>query len=152
MEAYSTELYTDRLIRFIDSNKNDGQPFFAFAAYTSPHWPLQVPEDERDRYAGVYNDGYDALRERRFESLKRAGIVPQSSTLPPRWDEITPWEELSADQKKREARKMELYAAMVENLDGHIGRLLDYLKSKSLFENTLIVFMSDNGAAAEGLL
>jgi arylsulfatase A-like enzyme len=147
--AYSTELYTDRLIRFIDSNKSDGRPFFAFAAYTSPHWPLQVPENERNRYAGVYDDGYDALRERHFESLKRAGIIPQSSTLPPRWDEITPWEDLSGEQQKREARKMELYAAMVENLDGHVGRLLDYLKSNGLFENTLIVFMSDNGAAAE---
>jgi len=147
--AYSTELYTDRLIRFIDSNKSDGRPFFAFAAYTSPHWPLQVPEDERNRYEGVYDDGYDALRERRFESLKRAGIVPKSSTLPPRWDEITPWEELSPEQRKREALKMELYAAMVENLDGHIGRLIEYLKSNGLFDNTLIVFMSDNGAAAE---
>jgi len=147
--AYSTELYTDRLIRFIDANKGDGRPFFAFAAYTSPHWPLQVPESERNRYAGVYDDGYDALRERRFKSLKNAGIVPESSTLPPRWDEITPWEDLSAAEQKHEARKMELYAAMVENLDGHVGRLLDYLKSNGLLENTLIVFMSDNGAAAE---
>lgn len=147
--AYSTELYTDRLIEFIDSNKDDGRPFFAFAAYTSPHWPLQVPEDELNRYSGVYDDGYDELREKRFKSLQEAGIVPESSTLPPRWDEITPWEELSGEDRKREARKMELYAAMVENLDGHVGRLVDYLKSNGLFENTLIVFMSDNGAAAE---
>jgi arylsulfatase len=147
--AYSTELYTDRLIGFIESNKKDGRPFFAFAAYTSPHWPLQVPQDERDRYSGVYDDGYDALRERRFKSLQDAGIVPQSSTLPPRWEKITPWDDLDSEQQIREARKMELYAAMVENLDGHVGRLLDYLKSNGLFENTLIVFMSDNGAAAE---
>jgi len=146
--AYSTEFYTDRLIEFIESNRGDGRPFFAFAAYTSPHWPLQVPESELDRYSGVYDAGYDVLRERNFVNLKNAGIIPGDSRLPPRWDKITPWDELSLEQKKRESRKMELYAAMIENLDGHIGRLLDYLEAKGLMKNTLVVFMSDNGAAA----
>ncbi len=145
--VYSTDLYTDHLIEFIESNRGDGQPFFAFAAFTSPHWPLQVPEPERDRYAGVYDDGYDVLREQNFLNLKKAGIIPEDSNLPPRWEEITPWDSLSAEEKKRESRKMELYAAMVENLDGHVGRLLDYLQEKGLAENTLVVFMSDNGAA-----
>jgi len=146
---YSTAVYTDRLIGFIESGRKDGKPFFAFAAYTSPHWPLQVPQEEPDRYAGVYDEGYDVLRARRFESLKAAGIIPPASELPPRWEEITPWEELSKAQQRRESRKMELYAAMVENLDGHVGRLIAYLKDKGLYENTLIVFMSDNGAAGE---
>jgi arylsulfatase len=146
---YSTEVYTDRLIEFIDSNKGDGIPFFAFAAYTSPHWPLQVPDEYLDLYAGQYDNGYDALREANFSALKTAGIVPVESSLPPRNDAITPWEELSADEQRRESRKMELYASMVDNLDDHIGRLLAYLKKEDLFENTLIVFMSDNGAAGE---
>lgn len=148
-DRYSTELYTDRLIEFIDGNRGDGKPFFAFAAYTSPHWPLQVPDEYLDLYSGHYDNGYDALRERRFASLQEAGIVPLSSQLPPRNDAITPWEELDAEQQRRESRKMELYAAMVDNLDDHVGRLLDYLKSNDLYDNTLIVFMSDNGAAAE---
>lgn len=147
--AYSTELFTDRLIEFIEEGRADEDPFFAFAAFTSPHWPLQVPDAELDRYAGVYDDGYDALRERRFASLKAADIVPDHWTLPPRNDVITPWEDLSMEDRRRESRKMELYAAMVENLDGHVGRLVDYLKSSRLYDNTLIVFMSDNGAAAE---
>lgn len=147
--AYSTELFTDRLIEFIEEGRADQDPFFAFAAFTSPHWPLQVPDAELDRYAGVYDDGYDALRERRFASLKAADIVPDHWTLPPRNDVITPWEDLSMEDRRRESRKMELYAAMVENLDGHVGRLVDYLKSSRLYDNTLIVFMSDNGAAAE---
>lgn len=146
---YSTEVYTDRLIEFIDSNKADGRPFFAFAAYTSPHWPLQVPDDYLDLYAGQYDDGYDALRETNFSALKSAGIIPKQSSLPPRNDSIVPWEDLSADEQRRESRKMELYASMVDNLDDHIGRLLDYLRKEGLYENTLIVFMSDNGAAAE---
>jgi arylsulfatase len=146
---YSTDLYTERLIGFIDSNRDSQRPFFAFAAYTSPHWPLQVPEHELDRYAGRYGQGYDQLREENFKNIKAAGIIPASSELPPRNPAITPWGELNADQQRREARKMELYAAMVSNLDHHVGRLLDYLKANGLYENTLVVFMSDNGAAAE---
>jgi arylsulfatase A-like enzyme len=145
--AYSTELYTDRLIDFIDEGKGDGRPFFAFAAYTSPHWPLQVPEDYMDLYAGQYDQGYDQLRIERFEALKAAGIVPESSSLPPRNEAITPWSALSEAEHRVESRKMELYASMLENLDHHVGRLVDHLKESGLFENTLIVFMSDNGAA-----
>jgi arylsulfatase len=146
---YSTDLYTEKLIEFIDGNAGDGRPFFAFAAYTSPHWPLQVPPEELDRYAGRYDAGYDALREENFANLKRAGIVPESWTLPPRHDGITPWDELDAEQQRVESREMELYAAMVSNLDHHVGRLLTYLEGKGLRDNTLVVFMSDNGAAAE---
>ncbi|MEJ2534412.1 MAG: arylsulfatase [Gammaproteobacteria bacterium] len=147
--AYSTAHYTDRLIEFMDSNRGDGRPFFAFAAYTSPHWPLQVPDDELDRYAGRYDEGYDALRERRFASLKAAGVIPPESRLPPRNEAIRPWAELTREEQRREARKMELYAAMVHNLDEHVGRLLDYLDRTGQRERTLVVFMSDNGAAAE---
>ncbi len=146
---YSTDLHTDRLIEFIESNKDSGKPFFAYAAYTSPHWPLQVPEEYLHIYAGQYDDGYDALRERRFDSLQEAGIVPLASELPPRNDAITRWEELSSDQQRYESRKMELYAAMVDNLDDHVGRLIAYLQDSGLYDNTLIIFMSDNGAAGE---
>lgn len=146
---YTTELFTDRLIEFIDDGREDGRPFFAMATYTSPHWPLQVPEEYLDTYSGRYDQGYDRLREQRFESLKRAGIVPAESSLPPRNPAIRPWEELTPEERRREARKMELYAAMVENLDHHVGRVIEYLKSNGLYENTLIVVMSDNGAAGE---
>ena len=146
---YSTDLFTERLIEFIDSNRDDQKPFFALAAYTSPHWPLQVPELELDRYAGRYDQGYDRLREQNFDSLKAAGIIPPSSTLPPRNEVVTPWAELAPEQRRRESRKMELYAAMVSNLDYHVGRLIGYLRAHDMYDNTLIIFMSDNGAAAE---
>ncbi|HEX6307464.1 MAG TPA: arylsulfatase [Longimicrobiales bacterium] len=147
--TYATELFTDRLIGFIESQLDDGRPFFAFAAYTSPHWPLQVPEEWLDRHRGRYDEGYDVLRERNFERLKAKGILPAHAQLPPRNDAITPWDSLDAEQRRIEARKMELYAAMVENLDHHIGRVLDRLKQRGVYDNTLIVFMSDNGAAGE---
>jgi arylsulfatase len=119
------------------------------AAYTSPHWPLQVPDEDLGLYAGRYDMGYDRLRELRFESLERAGIIPPESQLPPRNPAIKPFAELDAAEQRREARKMELYAAMLDNLDRHVGRLLDYLRANDLYDDTLIVFMSDNGAAAE---
>lgn len=146
--AYSTEFYTDKLIEFIDADMHDDKPFFALVAYTSPHWPLQVPDEYLHKYAGQYDQGYDVLREQRFDSLKRKGIIPATSTLPPRLNSIPPWNDLSEENKKREARKMELYAAMVDNLDVHVGRLLNHLDKRKLRDNTLIVFMSDNGAAA----
>jgi arylsulfatase A-like enzyme len=145
--TYTTELFTDRMIAFIESQVDDGRPFFAFAAYTSPHWPLQVPDEWLDRYRGRYDDGYDVLRERNFERLQAKGILPPSSTLPPRNPAITPWADLDAEQQRIEARKMELYAAMVENLDHHVGRMVARLKALGIYDNTLIVFMSDNGAA-----
>ena len=146
---YSTEFYTDKLLEYIEADRASGKPFFAFAAYTAPHWPMQVPDDYLDLYAGQYDDGYDSLRERRFDSLKEAGIIPLDSQLPPRNDQNTPWQQLTAEEQKIESRKMELYASMVDNLDDHVGRLIAYLKDKDLYDNTLIIFMADNGAAAE---
>jgi arylsulfatase A-like enzyme len=89
------------------------------------------------------------LREQNFESLKRAGIISADSSLPPRNPAIEPFASLSAEEQRRESRKMELYAAMVDNLDRHVGRLLDYLRANDLYDDTLIIFMSDNGAGID---
>tara|TARA_R110000787_G_scaffold86285_12_gene184134 strand:+ start:12628 stop:14337 length:1710 start_codon:yes stop_codon:yes gene_type:complete len=143
---YSTDFYTDKLIEYINSNKNDGKPFFAFATYTSPHWPLQVDEKHWEKYKGLYDEGYEKLRKKRLNSLKKAGIIAQQTMLPPVHERVIPWNSLSKIEQKKEARKMELYAGMVDNLDYNIGRLLTYLKEIGEYENTLFVFMSDNGA------
>lgn len=146
---YSTEFYTDKLISLIDRNKGDGKPLFAYAAYTSPHWPLQVDPEYWKKYEGKYDDGYEKLKERRFENLKDIGLIPEDAILPPNHPRVKPWESLPEEEKKTEARKMELYAGMVDNLDVNIGRLIQYLKDIGEYDNTLIVFISDNGAAAE---
>ncbi len=148
---FSTEVYTDRLIEFIERDRAEGhaEPFFAMASYTAPHWPLQVPTEELDRYRGQYDEGYDVLRELNFNRLKAAGIIAESAQLSPRDPEVTPWQRLDTLQQRRESRKMELYAAMVSNLDAHIGRLVEYLEETGLRNNTMIVFISDNGAAGE---
>ncbi|TFH23201.1 MAG: arylsulfatase, partial [Bacteroidia bacterium] len=144
---YSTDFYTDKIIAYIDKNRENRQPFFAFAAYTSPHWPLQVDKKHWGKYKGRYDEGYEILRVRRLESLKKIGMIAQDAVLPPIHESVIPWDSLSDNQKMKEARKMELYAGMVDNLDHNIGRLIAYLKEIGEYENTLIVFMSDNGAA-----
>jgi len=146
---YSTDYYTDKIIEYIDRNKDDTKPFFAFAAYTSPHWPLQVDEQYWKKYEGRYDGGYEILKEKRLESLKKAGMVPIDAVLPPNHSIVRPWDSLTAHEKKKESRKMELYAGMVDNLDYNIGRIIQYLEDIGRLENTVIVFMSDNGAAAE---
>jgi arylsulfatase A-like enzyme len=147
--VYSTDFYTDKLIEYIRSNAKDSKPFFTFAAYTSPHWPLQVDEKYWKKYEGRYDAGYEELKQRRFESLKKSGMIPQDAVLPPSHPSVRAWDSLSSEEQKKEARKMELYAGMVDNLDYNIGRLISYLKEIGEYENTLIVFMADNGAAAE---
>lgn len=144
---YSTDFYTDKLIEYIDSNEGDDKPFFAFAAYTSPHWPLQVDKKYWKKYKGQYDDGYEKLRKRRLASLKKAGIISSDAIVPPSHERVLPWDSLSNQEQMEEARKMELYAGMVDNLDHNIGRLVNHLKDIGEYDNTLFVFMSDNGAA-----
>jgi arylsulfatase len=142
---YSTAHYTDKLIEYIRGGLADGRPFFAYAAYTSPHWPLQLPDAELDRYRGAYDQGYDALRVRRFESAKRLGVV-SAAAVPQRTPFARAWDALAPEQKRREVRAMELYAAMVENLDHHVGRLLQALRDCGRYDDTLVLFFPDNGA------
>jgi arylsulfatase A-like enzyme len=145
---FSTDVFTEKIISFIKEGEKE-KPFFACVTYTAPHWPLQVPPAEIDKYKGRYDVGYDSLRVIRFNQQKKMGIIPSNAKLPPRTPWIKRWSDLSADEKKSESKKMELYASMVENLDQHIGQVIKYLEDSKQLANTIIVFMSDNGAAAE---
>jgi arylsulfatase A-like enzyme len=146
---YSTEAYTDKLISNIAEQHGDGRPFFAYAAYTSPHWPLQVPDDYLDRYAGVYDEGYDVLRAKRVARAEELGVVPESVS-DDTFERVGPaWDDLDEDTKKHYAKRMEIYAAMVENLDDHVGRLITYLEGIGELDTTVIFFMSDNGAESD---
>ena len=145
-DYFSSQGFTDRLIEQIESGRDSGRPFFAYAAYTAPHWPLQAPEEYIDRYVGVYDDGYDKLRAQRVAALRERAIVPTHTRIPDLVGWEAPWDSLSPDQRARSARTMEVYAAMVENLDHHVGRLVTYLKSINQYDNTVILFFSDNGA------
>ncbi|MBK8292149.1 MAG: arylsulfatase [Flammeovirgaceae bacterium] len=144
-DFYSTKNYTDTLIHYIDKNKGDERPFFVYASYTAPHDPLQAPQEYIEKYKGKFDMGWDSLRTLRLTNLKTLGIISaEVNSFAP--SGIPQWSTLSAEEKVEFARDMEVYAAMIEYLDMSIGRLLDYLKQQGLYDNTLIVFMSDNGA------
>jgi arylsulfatase len=142
---YSTEFYTDKIIQYLGAQSDD-QPFFAYLSFTAVHDPLHLPDEWLDKYQGAYDDGYDALREKRLRRMKERGIIPAETKLAPRLVMVPAWKDLSADDRKKQARKMELYAAMVENVDFHVGRLVSHLREKGLYDDTLLLFFSDNGA------
>lgn len=145
-DFYSSVNFTDKMIEYIEKNRADGKPFFGYTAYTAPHWPLQAPQEYVDRYEGVYDVGYDGIREKRIQRMQAAGLLGAGQTPAPQHPEWPGWEELNEEQKKLEVRRMQLYAAMVEALDENIGRLIRYLKDSGEYENTFILFFSDNGA------
>lgn len=143
---YSSNIYAERLIEYLEENRTGSKPFFAYLAFSAPHWPLQAPRAYINKYRGQYDAGYDALWQQRFDRLSSLGLVGKEVELPPREPTNTPWDELAVDEQARQARLMEVYAGMVDNMDANIGRVIDYLKRTDQYNNTIIVFMSDNGA------
>jgi len=142
---HSSEDYTASIIANIEENRRDGKPFFAYLALQAPHDPFQLPDGWRDRYAGRYDAGYDAIRAARIERMKQLGILDPAATVFPRLPTIPAWADLSEEERRQSARRMELYAAMVEHMDANIGKLIGYLKTTGLYDDTLIIFLSDNG-------
>lgn len=140
------------MLGYLAERPDKTKPFFGYLAYSSPHWPLQVGKAWRDKYKGLYADGPEALRQRRLANLKKLGLIPEHAVahtvVAP---ESSEWERLTEEEKQLSARAMETYAGMVENLDWNIGRVLEYLEKTGERENTLIVFMSDNGAEGASL-
>ncbi|ABQ69393.1 sulfatase [Rhizorhabdus wittichii RW1] len=147
--AYSSDLFTEKLIGYLTSPARAHRPFFAYLAFTAPHWPLQAPADVVAKYSGKYDDGPMALRERRLKRMKELGIVPPD-VRPFQPLAVEDWTTLSAERRRVEARKMEIYAAMVDRLDQNVGRLLASLSRSGDLGNTIVVFLSDNGPDGGG--
>jgi len=145
-DFYSTTYYTDTIINSIDHSKDDGKPFFAYLSYTAPHDPLHAPKAYIDKYRGKYDEGWDVLREQRLQSLKALGIVHKDAKSFPRLESVKPWNEMSIEERADASRDMEVYAAMIDYLDEQIARVFDYLKEIGEYDNTMIIFLSDNGA------
>jgi arylsulfatase len=143
---YSSQYYVDQLINYIDADSGDERPFFAYLAFSAPHWPLQAPDAAIARFEGAYDEGYDKILDRRLAAQKKIGLVPPHATPAERAPKGVPWDSLTEEQQNVETRSMEVYAAMVAEVDRHVGRLVDYLRASGEFENTAIIFMSDNGA------
>lgn len=145
-DFYSTIAYTDRMIGYIDEAAESDRPFFGYLAYTAPHWPIQALDEDMARVRGRYDEGYDVIRERRFERLKELGYIPTDAPPPRLAANYRPWDELTPERQAIEIAVMEAYAAMVERLDMEIGRVLRHLEEIGELDDTLVLFMSDNGA------
>ena len=144
-DFYSSEYFIDKTIEFISANESDDKPFFAYIPFQAVHMPVQAPREFSDKYAGVYDQGWTVMREQRRLAAEEAGVIPENTEII-----VTPgtldWNALTEEQRDHHARRMEVYAGMVDAMDMHIGRLMTYLESIGEYENTIFIFTSDNGA------
>lgn len=149
-DFYSSRNLVDMLISFIDSNRGDGQPFFAYLPLQAVHIPVQAPQGFIDRYMSTYDEGWDALREQRRQGAIDAGLIAPDTPMV-RMETTGDWDGLSAEEKRYEAKRMAVYGGMVEAMDANIGRLVQWLKDIGEYDNTIVIFTSDNGAEASDL-
>lgn len=144
---YSSDFFTTKMISYLTHDRKKDQPFFGYLAFTAPHWPLQAPDEYLKKYEGHYQEGYEKIRETRLKRMIELGIVPKGTKINnPLMDVFPTWDKLTPAQKQDQSKTMQIYAAMIDNMDHNIGRMIDYLKSTGELDNTLILFMSDNGA------
>lgn len=159
-EFYATDAVTDHALDFLSlARERPDRPWFLYLAYHAPHFPLHAPKEEIEKYANRYHGGWDELRRERLERMKELGIVPESTLLSPRstWRNYgetkvgtnPAWDSLPESRRLDLARRMAIYAAMIDRLDQQVGRVFEDLKSAGEWENTLILFTSDNGACFE---
>lgn len=148
-DFYSSRFLIDKTIEFIDSNASDDKPFFAYVPFLAVHLPVQAPQEFTDKYMGVYDAGWNALREQRQQRAQDMGLMPPQSNMVS-MATTGDWEALSAKEKRYQAKRMAVYAGMVEAMDYHIGRLVSHLKATGQYDNTIFIFTSDNGSEASG--
>jgi len=145
-DFYYTDAISDNAVKYIQEHKTNN-PFFMYVAYTAAHWPMHALSKDIKKYKGKYDKGWDAIRKERHARLIKMGLVNEQWSLTARDEEVPAWE----DEKLKEwqVRRMEVYAAMIDNMDQGIGRIVKALKQKGQFDNTLIFFLEDNGGCAE---
>jgi len=147
-DFYTTDFFTKYALGYLDTYKNEDKPFFLYAAYTAPHDPLHAWPEDIEKYLGKYMEGYEVIRNRRYKKQKEMGLLDKSFPLSEptfeNWDELTMEQKLTADSL------MAVYAAMIDRMDQNIGKIIDKIKEMGEYENTLFMFMSDNGCQPEG--
>ncbi len=152
-DFYYTDAISDNAVKFANEHaaENGEQPFFMYVAYTAPHWPLHALEEDEDigKYRGRFDAGWDKLREQRLDRMIDMGIIDPSWKLTKRDPEVKPWTETK--HKEWQARRMEVYAAQIDRMDRGIGRIIDTLKANGQLDNTLFIFLADNGGCSEGM-
>ena len=147
-DYFSSAAYSDFIMECLSEHQADDKPFFAYLSFQAVHAPFAAPDDWLDKYKGQYDEGYDTVRAQRLARMQELGLVGKDVTPFPRLPNIPAWDKLTKEQQKLSARRMEIYAAMLANMDHHVGRVLDHLKRSGKLDNTLVIFMSDNGPEA----
>lgn len=147
---YMTDAISDHAVRQLQENAAGHRPFFQYVAYTAPHYPLMARPEDIARYRGRFMDGWDAMRERRYARLRAMGIIDPSCRLTPRDPVVRPWAELNENEKDEQDLRMAIYCAQIDCMDRGIGRILATLGQLGQTDNTLVLFLSDNGGNAEG--
>ncbi len=147
-DFYTTEVFIDYAEEFLGNalEESPEKPFFLYVAHNAPHYPLHVLEEDYRKYENRYSEGWDVIRERRYEKQIEMGLIPREWELSPRPDHVPAWSELNEEDQKWDERRMAAFAGMVDRVDQTTGRLIEILKAKGEFENTLIMICSDNGA------
>ena len=146
-DYYYTTAIGDQAVAYIDEYGAQDNPFFLYTAFTAPHWPLHAPDDAIEKYKGRYDQGWDALRDERRRHMIEMGLIDETWPLTPRDESVPAWED--ADNKEWHARRMEVYAAQVDLMDQAIGKIVAKVERMGLSDNTLILFLADNGGCAE---
>jgi arylsulfatase A-like enzyme len=144
---FSNEIYTDKILDYLKSNQADGKPFFAYLSFQVAHTPFMAPPALIDKYDKIYSVGWDKLREQRFEKQKELGFWPSNMTNPGGLPPNQAWDNLTSDQKAYAARVFAVHASGIEDMDKNIGRVIQYLKDSGQYDNTFILFTSDNGSS-----
>ena len=148
---YSSKFIVDKAIQQLENNQKNHQeqrkPFFSFVSFLAVHIPVQAPKEFTEKYIGSYRDGWHALRKNRQNAVKDLGLIPANASMK-RMAATDDWDDLSEEEKRYSDKRMSVYAGMVDAMDHHIGRLIQYLKESDQYYNTVIIFTSDNGPAA----
>jgi arylsulfatase A-like enzyme len=147
-DRFSSTLYTDEILDFLEQTAGGDRPFLAVLSFQAVHWPHHAPDDWLARFAGRYSEGWDVARQRRHQRLIELGLLPPGAPARARSDRVVAWDTLAADAREREAARMAAYAAMLAQMDHEIGRVLAALDASGRYADTLVAFVSDNGADA----
>lgn len=148
-DFYTTDAFTEYAVDRLEEYKDEKQPFLLYLAYTAPHYPMHAWPDDIAKYRDTYKVGWDQLRADRHQRMMKLGVIDESFKLSPREDGVPAWSSLSKEEQEEEAYMMAVYAAMIDRMDQGIGKVMAKLKEIGKDENTMVIFLSDNGACAE---
>ena len=146
---YTTDAYTDEGLNFVREAAEEQKPFLWYLAYNAPHWPLRAKAEDINKYRGKYQVGWDVIRQLRHQKLIEQGLIKDTWKLSPRDSTVPAWETLSDKQREEQDLRMATYAAMVDCVDQNVGKIVKELKELRVYENTLLMFLCDNGGSAE---